>query len=74
MAEKSKNKEDAKKHHHSGGGMSFGLEVILFVVAIFIIWILAGGAKKPIEQKPFITPLSDQVNPGMKYGPEDIKN
>ena len=73
MAEKSK-KPDVKKHHHSGGEMSFGVEVILFVVAVFVIWILAGGAKKPIEQKPFITPLSDQVNPGMKYGPEDIKN
>lgn len=63
-----------KYNNYHGGEMSFGLEVILFVLAIFIIWILAGGAKKPIEQKPFITPLSDQVNPGMKYGPGDIKN
>jgi hypothetical protein len=26
------------------------------------------------EEKPFITPLSDPINPGMKYGPNDIKN
>lgn len=55
----------------SGGEIPFGLEVLLFVLAIFIIWILAGGAKKQVEEKPFITPLSDQVNPGMKYGPGD---
>jgi hypothetical protein len=46
----------------------------LFVLAIFIIWVLTGGIKKKTEEKPFITPLSDQVNPGMKYGPEDKKN
>ena len=72
MAEKSK---DEKGEHHSGGEMHFGLEVLLFVVAIFIIWILAGGAKKPVtEEKPFITPLSDQVNPGTTYGPGYLKN
>lgn len=55
----------------SGGEISFGLEVLLFVVAIFIIWIFMGGAKKPTETKPFITPLTDPVNPGVKYGPGD---
>jgi len=67
-------KEKEKHSNHSGGEMHFGLEVLLFVVAVFIIWILMGGAKKPPEEKPFITPLSDQVNPGMKYGPGDIIN
>ena len=67
-------KKEVKKSHHSKGEMSFGLEVLLFIVVIFIIWIFAGGAKKPVEQKPFITPLTDQVNPGTKYGPKDIKN
>jgi len=69
MAEKSKDKKPIKKSHH-GGEMSFGLEVLLFVLAIFIIWVLMGGSKKPVEEKPFITPLNDTVNPGMKYGPE----
>ena len=76
MAEKLNKKPELKKYsnYYSGGEISFGLEVLLFVVAVFIIWILMGGAKKQVEEKPFITPLSDQVNPGMKYGPEDIKN
>ena len=45
MAEKPK--KDEKKHsHHSGGEIHFGLEVLLFIVAIFVIWVLTGGAKK----------------------------
>lgn len=67
MAEKEKKKEDKKPAHHSGG-ISFGLEVVLFVVAIFILWVLTGGAKKVEEEKPFITPLTDPVNPGATYG------
>ena len=63
-----------KLKKYNGGEISFGLEIILFVLGIFIIWILMGGAKKPPEEKPFITPLSDQVNPGMKYGPGDKIN
>jgi hypothetical protein len=70
MAEKPKE----KKKKHNGGEMHFGLEVLLFVVAIFILWILMGGAKKKVEDKPFITPLTDQVNPGMKYGPNSDRN
>jgi hypothetical protein len=67
MAEKSKDKKDEKKHsHHSGGEMHFGLEVLLFIVGIFILWILAGGAKKPTDdQKPFMTqPPTNQIIPG----------
>lgn len=72
MAEKSKDKKIEKKHQHkSGGEMAFGMEVLLFVVAIFIIWVLMGGSKKPADQKPYITPLNDTVNPGMKYGSSD---
>jgi hypothetical protein len=67
-------KKDKKTVEHKKGGISFGFEVLLFVLAIFVIWVLMGGAKKTTEEKPFITPLSDQINPGMKYGPEDVKN
>lgn len=76
MAEKSKDKKDEKKHsHHSSGEMHFGFEVLIFIVIIFIIWVFVGGAKKPVrEEKPFITPLTDPVNPGATYGPKDIKN
>jgi hypothetical protein len=48
-------KAGEKKHsHHSGGEMHFGVEVLLFVVVIFILWILAGGAKKTPAQNPLI--------------------
>jgi hypothetical protein len=70
MAEKPKKKEEKKPAHHSGG-ISFGLEVVLFVVAIFILWVLTGGNKDGVEEKPFITPLTDPVKPGVKYGPNE---
>lgn len=68
MAEKSK-KDEKKKSHHKGGEMAFGLEVLLFVLAVFVIWVLTGGNKKQEEPKPFITPLTDEVNPGRTYDP-----
>jgi hypothetical protein len=75
MAENKDKKDDKKHSHHSGGEMHFGVEVLLFVLAVFILWVLAGGAKKPADQqKPFITPLTDQVNPGTTYGPTKTKN
>ncbi len=64
MADKPKDKKIEKKHH-SSGGLSFGMEVILFVVAIFIIWILAGGAKKEAPKSPLLVPAStNQVQTG----------
>jgi len=69
MAEKTKKKEGKPTHH--SGGISFGLEVVLFVVAIFILWVLTGGSKKVEEEKPFITPLTDPVKPGVTYGPNE---
>ncbi len=65
MAEKSK---DSGKEHssQSGSGMHFGVEVILFVVAIFILWVLAGGAKKPTtNEKPFIAQPSNEIKTGI---------
>lgn len=67
-------KKEKKPAEHKKGGISFGLEVFLFVLAIFVIWVLTGGMKKPPEEKPFITPLTDPVNPGMKYGPQEKRN
>lgn len=66
-----KKPEKKKTISHSGGEMHFGFEVLLFVVAIFILWVLTGGTKKPVEDKPFITPLTNPINPGMKYSPTD---
>lgn len=70
MAEKPKKKDDKKPKPHSGG-ISFGLEILLFVIVIFVLWVLTGGPKKQVEEKPFITPLTDQVNPGKTYGPNE---
>ena len=64
--------KDKKPTKHASGGIPFGLEILLFILLIFVIWVLTGGAKKD-EDKPFITPLTDPVNPGMKYGPEDVR-
>ena len=66
-------KKDKKPVEHKKGVIPFGLEVLLFVLAIFIIWVLTGGMKKK-EDKPFITPLTDPVNPGVKYGPENKRS
>lgn len=45
--------DDRKPKHHSSGGMSFGMEIILFIIVLFILWALM---KKPSENvdKPFI--------------------
>lgn len=72
MAEDKKDKKPENHTKHKGG-IPFGLEVLLFVLAIFVIWVLTGGKKQP-EDKPFITPLTDQINPGTKYGPEDTRS
>lgn len=62
-----------KKYTKSNSGeISFGLEVLLFVLGVFIIWVLMGGAKKPAD-KPFIKPMTDQTNPGAVYGPGDTR-
>ncbi|GEM_PF-4509319 len=56
MAEKKKDDKGKKPapKKHSGGEMSFGLEVILFVVAIFVLWVLMGKPKTENSDKPFI--------------------
>lgn len=71
MADKKVVKKDDKKTAPHKGGISFGLEVVLFVVAIFILWVLTGGNKNEIEEKPFITPLVDPIKPGVTYGPNE---
>ncbi|HUC88895.1 MAG TPA: hypothetical protein VMR49_02590 [Candidatus Paceibacterota bacterium] len=51
------------------GEMHFGLEVLLFLLAIFIIWVFMGGAKNDSAKKPFIKSLNDASAPGQVYGP-----
>lgn len=64
MAEKPKTKkEDDKKKpkKHSGGEMNFGLEVILFIVALFVVWVLVGKPKTENADKPFIKGQSTAI-------------
>ncbi|HEY5588641.1 MAG TPA: hypothetical protein VIK86_06770 [Candidatus Paceibacterota bacterium] len=69
MAEKPKGKKDkkpeAKKH---GGEMNFGIEILIFIVIIFILWILAGGPKKEQPKSPILKQDSTQVIPNGGYG------
>jgi hypothetical protein len=57
------------KKNTQSGEMSFGMEILLFLLAIFIIWVLAGGSKNKEAQKPFIKSGIDQDNPWQVYGP-----
>ena len=63
MADKkdNKKKDEKPKKHHSSGGMSFELEVVLFVVAIFVLWMLVGQPKTENADKPFIKSQQVQV-------------
>ncbi len=58
MADKKDKKDDKKKTDKpkktSHGEMSFGLEVILFVIAIFAIWVFTGKPRTDTVDKPFI--------------------
>lgn len=57
MAEKPKDKKDDKKKkpapHKSGGGISFEVEIIIFLVVLFIVWMMLGKRTENTD-KPFI--------------------
>ena len=62
MTEKPKDQKKEEHNNHSGGEMSFGLEIIIFMVVLFIIWILAGGAQKEQPQSPLLVPDTHPIN------------
>jgi len=64
--------KNSKKYNK--GELSFGMEIIIFLVLIFIIWVFMGGAEKPVEEKPFVVPYTDTVNGGAPYGFTDVNN
>jgi len=49
---KDEKKKEPKKH--SKGAMSFEAEILLFVLAVFIIWVLFGQPKSENADKPFM--------------------
>ncbi|NCA93886.1 MAG: hypothetical protein EOM84_01775 [Sphingobacteriia bacterium] len=40
------------------GEMSFGVQILLFILAVFIIWVLMGGNQKPIEDERIFVPIT----------------
>jgi hypothetical protein len=65
MADKKDNKdEDIDK--------KFLIEIILAVVAIFIIWLVSGMYKEEEENKPFVVPYTDPVHGGKVFGTENL--
>jgi hypothetical protein len=51
------------------GQMSFLVEILLFLLALFAIWVFTGGPSNYESKKPFIKPLVNEQNPGQIYGP-----
>jgi hypothetical protein len=67
MAEKDKKKKPVS---HSEG-MGFGTQIFLLVLAIFIIWVLMGGAKKEEVKNVFTMPEPADSMPIGSYGPSN---
>lgn len=40
------------------GEMSFGLQILLFILALFIIWVLMGGDQKQIDDTRILIPIT----------------
>jgi len=54
-------KKSSGKKKHTGGGISFGLEIILFILALFILWVLMGMPQSENTNKPFIKSYTPSV-------------
>lgn len=63
-----KNYMSKKFKNLNGGEMSFGVEILLFVVVIFVIWVLVGGAKKEQPENLFMVPNQGEVIPAGTFG------
>ncbi len=63
-----------KKINTQRGEMEFGMMVLLFIVAIFILWVLTGGPQKSESEKPFINPYNNSSAPLKVYGPDEKNN
>ena len=55
-------KKDAKKpKKHSKGGISFEAEILLFVLAAFLLWLLVGRPQTQNADKPFMKEKTVQL-------------
>ena len=56
------------------GEMDFLVMILMFLVVLFVIWMLTGGAQKSDSTKPFINPYNDSSAPLKVYGPGEGRN
>ncbi len=64
-----------KRINYQKGEMDFLVMILLFIVAIFVIWVLTGGPENNVStDKPFITPGNDTEAPLQVYGPGEKPN
>ncbi len=56
--------KNKKFKNFNAGEMPFGLQIIIFLLIIFVIWVLAGGAKKEEVPSPLIKPTYEGIIPG----------
>ncbi len=57
-----------KKINKQSGEMEFLGMILMFIVAIFILWVLTGGPQGSSKDKPFIDPYNSPA-PLRVYGP-----
>ena len=57
-----------KKLKYNGGEISFGMEILLFLLVLFILWVLTGGQKHEDAKKPFVKPTVDTKTTIDVYG------
>lgn len=44
------------------GEMTFATEILLFILIVFILWVLAGGSQKQVENDSLFVPMYTTVN------------
>jgi hypothetical protein len=49
------------------GEMGLGTMVLIFMAALFILWVLSGGQHNETNNKPFIKPITEQGTPIQPY-------
>ena len=63
---------DKKETKEEDTDKKFLIEIILVVVAVFIIWLISGGYKEKEKNEPFIVPYTDPVHGGKVFGTENL--
>ena len=49
------------KNKYNRGELSFEVEILLFILGIFVIWVLTGGSSKKEETKPFLKTTPTEI-------------